>query len=64
MKILKRKHKYLAKFDHNYFSKLNKKYHFFDEIIPLAHPRYIMQYKRKYVKDYIADYINKLGVGY
>lgn len=44
-----------------FLSKLNEEYHFFDRIIPLSHPRYIMQYKRKLLKEYIADFVNKLG---
>jgi len=39
-----------------YFEKINRKHHFFKEIIPLAHPRYIMQYKRKQLNDYLAQY--------
>lgn len=45
-----------------YLSKLNEKEKMFREIIPLAHPRFIMQYKRKYVKDYVKDYLKKIGL--
>jgi hypothetical protein len=44
-----------------YFLKLNEKEKIFNEIIPLAHPRFIMQYKRKFVGDYVKDYLRKLG---
>ena len=44
-----------------YLSKLNQKEKFFKEIIPLAHPRFIMQYRRKYLQAYIDDYLKKLG---
>lgn len=47
--------------NYKYLSKLNSKERFFKEIIPLAHPRFIMQYRRKFVQDYIADYLKKLG---
>lgn len=40
---------------------LNAEEKWFDEIIPLAHPRFIMQYRRKYVGQYIDDYVQKLG---
>jgi hypothetical protein len=41
---------------------LNKKECFFKEIIPLAHPRFIMQYQRKLVDAYVDDYLRKLKV--
>lgn len=37
--------------------KLNDEYGFFKEIIPLEHPRFVMQYKSKYVQDYIDKYL-------
>ena len=43
-----------------YLSKLNEKEKFFDRIIPLAHPRFIMQYRRKFVNEYVGDYLEKL----
>ncbi len=39
---------------------LNKKHQLFNKIIPLAHPRYILQYKRKYVQEYIDEFLFKL----
>lgn len=39
-------------------NKLNKKYEFFEKIIKISHPRYIMQYKRKTINDFIKQYIN------
>ena len=44
----------------SYFSRLNAKHHFFKKIIPLPHPRFIMQYQRKKIKDFIAIYIQTL----
>lgn len=44
-----------------YFSKLNEKEKLFKEIVPLSHPRFIMQYRRKFLKDYVHDYLDKLG---
>lgn len=43
-----------------YFKKLNAEHRFFKKIIPLPHPRFIMQYKRKKVTDFINVYIGKL----
>lgn len=44
-----------------FLHKLNEKHHFFGKVIPLEHPRYIMQYKTKEKQRYIDDYISKLG---
>ncbi|MDP4267471.1 MAG: DUF4918 family protein [Bacteroidota bacterium] len=43
-----------------YLIELNKKEHFFDKIIPLEHPRYIMQYKLKARQEYVDKYIRLL----
>jgi len=42
-----------------YLSKLNETHGFFQRIIPLSHPRFIMQYKRKSISTYIDDYLRK-----
>jgi len=39
-----------------FLSRLNLSQHFFERIIPLAHPRFIMQYRRKKIDEYVADY--------
>lgn len=44
-----------------FLNKLNEKYHFFGSVVPLEHPRYIMQYKTKSKDKYIADYLQKLS---
>lgn len=46
--------------NYHYLSALNKSERFFDTIIPLEHPRYIMQYKLKQKDAYIAKYIHAL----
>jgi hypothetical protein len=43
-------------------NKLNNEYQFFGKIIPLEHPRYIMQYKSKSMDEYIKKYINALNL--
>jgi hypothetical protein len=42
--------------NYKYFKKLNDTHHFFEEIVPLAHPRFILQYKRKQMDNYIRAY--------
>ncbi len=43
-----------------FITKWNAEKKFFDEVIPLPHPRFIMQYKRRQVDKYIDLYLNKL----
>jgi len=43
-----------------YLSALNEEMGFFDNIIPLEHPRYIMQYKSKQKQFYIDKYLEVL----
>lgn len=47
--------------NYKFLVNLNNKEKLFGEIIPLAHPRFIMQYRRKYINEYIKDYLNKLN---
>lgn len=39
---------------------LNEELKLFNEIIPLEHPRYIMQYRRKSLDQYLKKYLNAL----
>lgn len=43
-----------------FLESLNKEYQFFERIIPLEHPRYIMQYKAKQKPEYIKKYLRLL----
>ena len=43
-----------------FLSELNKEHAFFSNIIPLEHPRYIMQYKLKHLDHYINKFCNIL----
>lgn len=45
-----------------YFSKLNGEHHFFREIIPLPHPRWIMQYRRKSMERFLDLYKERLSL--
>lgn len=40
---------------------LNDREGFFDEIVVLDHPRFIMQYKRRFLSDYVGRYLEVLG---
>ena len=42
-----------------YLSRLNEEIKFFKKIIPLSHPRFIMQYKLKKKEEYINHYLEK-----
>jgi hypothetical protein len=44
-----------------FLDQMNKQHRWFGEIVPLPHPRFIMQYKRKKVKDYINLYLQALA---
>jgi hypothetical protein len=46
--------------NYKYLSKLNDEMKFFKKIIPLSHPRFIMQYKLKKKEEYIQSYLEKL----
>lgn len=43
-----------------YCQKLNQEYSFFKKLIPLPHPRFIMQYKRKSVEHFVEIYLKAL----
>ena len=43
-----------------FLNRLNQEHRWFDQIIPLAHPRFIMQYRRKKIDEYIGEYLKKL----
>ena len=44
-----------------FLTKINEEYHFFDKIIALEHPRFIMQYNSKDRNKYLDKYINALN---
>ena len=43
-----------------YLSKLNQQYHFFDQVVPVAHPRFILQYRRKQKDLFVDQYLQAL----
>ena len=44
-----------------FLSGLNNEYKWFGEIIPLPHPRFILQYRRKQKDQYIHQYLSAMG---
>jgi len=44
-----------------YLNSLNDRFHFFEEIIPLPHPRFIMQYRRKQKQLFIGQYLQSIA---
>jgi len=46
--------------NYKFLKKLNESHSFFGEIVPLEHPRYIMQYKAKLKTEYIEKYLSVL----
>lgn len=42
------------------FRRINDKEGFFREIVPLPHPRWVMQYRRKKMEEYAALYVERL----
>jgi hypothetical protein len=43
-----------------YLARLNTKHKWFGEIIPLPHPRFIMQYRRKQIEPFIQMYLEAI----
>ena len=48
--------------NYKFLSMLNTTYKLFDKIIPLSHPRFVMQYKLKTKHDYINKYLREFSV--
>lgn len=46
--------------NYEFLKEINEKYCFFDKIIPLEHPRFIMQYHSKEKEYYLDKYVNAL----
>ena len=48
--------------NYEYLKKINNKYNFFKKIIPLEHPRFIMQYNSKNKDLYLKKYLDALNM--
>lgn len=46
--------------NYNFLAKINKKYNIFAKIIPLEHPRFIMQYNSKRKAEFLQKYLSAL----
>ncbi|MDZ4712385.1 MAG: SMUG2 DNA glycosylase family protein [bacterium] len=46
--------------NYKYMNSLNNEQKFFDQIVPLEHPRYIVQYKSKKMNEYAMKFVNIL----
>lgn len=44
-----------------YLEKLNARHGFFERILPLPHPRWVMQYRRKRKEEFVGQYLGVLG---
>jgi len=44
-----------------YLNTLNKQEQFFERVVPLEHPRYVVQYRNKRLPEYVDKYIHALG---
>jgi hypothetical protein len=49
--------------NYKFLSKLNEKHGFFKRIVPLPHPRWVMQYRRKQVPEFVEKYVEALRAG-
>ena len=49
--------------NYKFLAALNEKYHWFQKITPLSHPRFILQYRRKQKNKYIHQYLSALSLG-
>jgi len=43
-----------------WFRRFNEKHGFFREIVPLPHPRWVMQYRRKRIGEFVELYLSRL----
>lgn len=46
--------------NYKFLSCLNQEHKWFGEILPLPHPRFILQYRRKHKQEYLQQYIDSL----
>lgn len=47
--------------NYKFLQALNNKHKFFSEIVPLPHPRFIMQYRRKRLDEFVDHYVKTLS---
>jgi hypothetical protein len=47
--------------NYKFIEGMNRRYGYFEQVIPLEHPRFIMQYKSKQKDEYISKYVSELS---
>ena len=47
--------------NYKFLKKLNDEHQFFETIVPLPHPRWVMQYRRKRKDEFVGVYLNALN---
>ncbi len=47
--------------NYKFLTKLNREKKYFREIVPLEHPRFIMQYRSRYLDEYISKFLELLS---
>lgn len=47
--------------NYEYFQKLNDTHGFFGQILPLPHPRWVMQYRLKRMEEFVQGYVEQLS---
>jgi hexokinase len=47
--------------NYKFLEKLNKQEKFTEQLIPLEHPRFVMQYRAKRKQEFIEKYLRLLG---
>jgi hypothetical protein len=47
--------------NYKFIDDFNRKYRYFEKVVPLEHPRFIMQYKTKQKQLYIRKYLDEFG---
>lgn len=48
--------------NYKFFKALNREHRFFERVVPLEHPRYVMQYKSKTKPQYVEKYRQELSL--
>ena len=46
--------------NYNYLSRINEEQDWFARIVPLPHPRFIMQYRRRQKDQYVQEYLDRM----
>ncbi|GJM31739.1 MAG: DUF4918 domain-containing protein [Saprospiraceae bacterium] len=47
--------------NYQFFQKINEKYHFFEHILPVPHPRWVMQYRLKRKAEFLQLFLDTFG---